>query len=137
MCKYYDDMYKRTQCPYYKDAGEICRGNNSIVNGAIKTGIRASWTYGKTSASESEILNTIRKSLISGDQDFRSFNKVPYNSCLNGNAIDLYHDLAFEEAKISTVFYGGNLWPQSVWPNVVPFDPRNKSKYDIRRLFNK
>ncbi|EPF74236.1 RHS repeat-associated core domain-containing protein [Acinetobacter rudis] len=137
MCKYYDDMYKRTQCPYYKDAGEICRGNNSIVNGAIKTGITASWTYGKTSASESEILNTIRKSLISGDQDFRSFNKVPYNSCLNGNAIDLYHDLAFEKAKISTVFYGGNLWPQSVWPNVVPFDPRNKSKYDIRRLFNK
>lgn len=41
---------------------------------------------------------------------------------VTGNEIDLYHINAFEEVGINNGFYGGNLWPQSIWPNPVPQD---------------
>ena len=41
---------------------------------------------------------------------------------MTGNEIDLYHINAFEEVGINNGFYGGNLWPQSIWPNPVPKD---------------
>jgi hypothetical protein len=90
------------------------------------------WARKRTKASEAEILTQIRRGLVSYDQ----VTATPTCGCTRGDLIDLYHDMVFEKAGISTLFYGGNLVPQGVWPNFVPFDPVGNSKFDLRRLFN-
>lgn len=127
VCSYYDEMAKQyAKCAYYKRAGEICRGDDPIVNEAIRNGLRYSWATGKTTNSQSVILTNIRKDLIAADKKARAEGKVNCQTgCVLGNEIDAYHNVAFENSGVSRWFYGGNLWPQDCWPNPVPKDPEN------------
>lgn len=133
MCGYYDDMAKKTGCAYYKSAAQICRGQRNDVNAVMRLGISQAWISKRTTASQSEIYNSIRQSLIFFDQTARALNNTGECGCPQGNNIDLYHDLSFDKAGVSPAFYGGNLWPQGIWPNPVPYDSTGKSPYDPRR----
>lgn len=135
VCAYYDEMYEKTKCDYYQTAGQICRGNRKDVNTLVRIGIAQAWASGRTTASESEILTNVRNSLASYDRAARSLGPTEACGCPKGDSIDIYHDLAFGNAGISPAFYGGNLWPQGVWPNPVPYDPTGNSSLDPRRLF--
>ena len=133
MCDYYSKLAANSNCSYYKDAEKICMGLNPAVNAMINLGIMDAWLRNKTDASQSEILTEIRASLIRGNRTFRAFsNSGEYSP--RGDMIDLYHDTTFKKVGISTFWYGGNRWPQGVWPNVVPFDPIGNSEYDPRNL---
>ncbi|WP_353328173.1 hypothetical protein, partial [Chitiniphilus shinanonensis] len=127
VCEYYAlvaNLYPR--CPYYKEAYEICRGGNKIVNGAVNVAIFSAWLFGSTDASQAKILEDVRAALVSADWKAREDGKIDCNNdCVYGNDIDKYHDDAFRNAGLSPVFYGGNIWPQGVYPNPVPRDPRN------------
>ena len=126
ICGYYDTMSSsHPKCSYYKAASDICRGNNGLVNTAVNSGITAAWTAGSTSDSQATILEKIRKSLVASDKKARSEGRVDCNTdCVYGDDIDEYHNEAFNNAGLSKNFYGGNLWPQGVWPNPVPYDKR-------------
>lgn len=137
VCAYYDRMYSQTQCNYYKVGGQICRGQREDVNQIINMGLRFSWATGRSTLSQAQTLTSIRNSLVNYDKISRSLNNISGCDCNKGDYIDIYHELAFKDAGISPSFYGGNLWPQGVKPNPVPYDPRGNSKYDPRRLFNK
>ncbi|MBN8771113.1 MAG: RHS repeat protein [Thiobacillus sp.] len=125
VCSYYDKMYAKTQCDYYQTAGDICRGTRGDVNLLTRLGISQAWSSGTTTKSQSQIANGIRNSLIGYDRAMHSLNDSGSAcGCPRGDFIDLYHDMAFRENGISPLFYGGNLWPQGVAPNPVPYDPR-------------
>ena len=126
ICGYYDTMSSsHPKCSYYKAASDICRGNNGLVNTAVNSGITAAWTAGSTSDSQATILEKIRKSLVASDKKARSEGRVDCNTdCVYGDDIDEYHNEAFNNAGLSKNFYGGDLWPQGVWPNPVPYDKR-------------
>lgn len=134
VCRYYDSRSCQTTGDlhkYYQTAGQICRGNRQDVNTVLSTGIANAWIRGNTSASEADIYNQIRQGLIAGDQAAAA--KYGPNG-VTGNMIDAYHDQVFNSVGVGSSFYGGNLWPQGVYPNPVPFDPTGKSPYDPRRL---
>lgn len=101
--------------------GLFIRGENPIINAAIRIGIRHAWLTNRTSDSESMILDKIRNGLIREDRRFAARDRQgrvvrePY-----GNLIDQYHHVVFGEAGISPLFYGGTLWPRGVYPNYVP-----------------
>ena len=127
--------------PYYKNAGDICKGNNSLVNkvvdAAMWSGRRAAQKNGKTNflANKGNTLTEIRNGLVDEDWAAREAGKVdPTNNCVRGNEIDAYHERVFNRVGLSSRFYGGNLWFQGVAPNPVPLDP-SASKYDPRRLW--
>ena len=62
---------------------------------------------------------------MASDKKARSEGRVDCNTdCVYGDDIDEYHNEAFNNAGLSKNFYGGNLWPQGVWPNPVPYDKR-------------
>ena len=131
VCKYYEDLAEKTCSEYYKAAAKICKGQNASVNAVMSTGIAQAWAAGNTSASQSEIANQIRQSLISQDQIARAVNNRG-NSAPRGDHIDQYHNAAFQNAGINPMWYGGNLWPQGVWPNPVPYDPIGNLPFDPR-----
>ncbi|MDH5856535.1 RHS repeat-associated core domain-containing protein [Lampropedia aestuarii] len=136
-CSYYAEvMQSNPNCNYYKAGLGICSGENSLVNVVVNFGYLHAKALNNTSASFGETLEKIRASLIISDMEARSNGDVDENGCVRGNIIDDYHDKAFSEAGINTMFYGGNLWPQAVWPNPVPLDP-STSKYSIKWLWNK
>ncbi|HID49367.1 MAG TPA: RHS repeat-associated core domain-containing protein, partial [Chromatiales bacterium] len=44
ICSYYDQQAQQNpSCGYYKRAAQICRGNDSLVNGAVNTELRYAW----------------------------------------------------------------------------------------------
>jgi hypothetical protein len=97
-----------------------------LVNAATSTAITYAWVSNSTDDSQATILEKIRSALVAADQQARKDGKVDCNSdCVSGNDIDQYHNDAFSAAGLSPSFYGGNLWPQGVPPNPVPFDSRN------------
>jgi len=130
-CSYYDDLAQKSGCNYYKEAAKICRGQKPLVNMMLEKGIEQAWMSDNTNASQSQIADRIRQDLIKYDQIARALNDRGYMPP-RGDHIDLYHNLAFQNANINTFWYGGNRWPQSVWPNPVPYDPAGNSKYDPR-----
>jgi RHS repeat-associated protein len=133
VCSYYDRMAQQNpNCDYYKNAAEICRGNNSLVNSAVGTGLSYAWSNGLQD-SQSTVMTNIRQILVMEDQARRQEGSTDGNDCTCGNDIDRYHDFAFEFSGIPSEFYGGNLWPQGVPPHPVPVDPRNTS--DPRNWF--
>jgi uncharacterized protein RhaS with RHS repeats len=142
VCTYYDAQMKNyPTCTYYKNAGDICKGNNSLVNkvvdAAMWSGRRAAQKNGKTNflANKGNTLTEIRNGLVDEDWAAREAGKVdPTNNCVRGNEIDAYHKRVFNKAGLSSTFYGGNLWPQGLKPNPVPLDP-SASEYDPRRLW--
>ena len=142
VCTYYDAQMKNyPTCTYYKNAGDICKGNNSLVNkvvdAAMWSGRRAAQKNGKTNflANKGNTLTEIRNGLVDEDWAAREAGKVdPTNNCVRGNEIDAYHERVFNRVGLSSRFYGGNLWFQGVAPNPVPLDP-SASKYDPRRLW--
>lgn len=125
-CAYYDKMAKEhPKCSYYKAGADICRGKNTVVNGAIGAGIVHAWATNSTSDSQATILENIRKGLVAADAQARRDGKIDCNTdCVFGDDVDKYHDQVFGAAGVSPSFYGGNLWPQGVYPNPVPPDPR-------------
>jgi RHS repeat-associated protein len=125
-CSYYDDMAKKfTKCDYYKKAARICRGQNTLVNRAVATGLTSAWTLGGLQDSQATVLSNIRDILIQEDKATREANLVDQNGCPCGNAVDSYHNFAFDFSGLPAWSYGGNDWPQSISPNPVPADPRN------------
>jgi RHS repeat-associated protein len=136
VCQYYDDQAAKTKCQFDKSAASICRAQRNDVNSLLRLGIADAWLRGTTTASESAIANAIRNSLISADKAARDAGKTDCQGCVKGNAIDAYHDQVFMGAGINPFWYGGNQWFQGVPPNVVPYDPENKPRWDPRRLFN-
>ena len=137
ICDYYDKRACQTTgdlSNYYKTAGQICRGKREDVNMVMKPGIVNAWTWGNTSASEADIYNQVRQGLVAGDQ--AAVTKYGTNS-VTGNMIDAYHDQVFNRVGLGSGFYGGNLWPQGISPNPVPFDPSGKSRFDPRNLLPK
>ena len=136
-CSYYAEMLSENpKCKYYEEGLGICQGKNAIVNTAIDTGYMHAKIFKNIQSSLGETLTTIRESLVASDKQAREANETDQNGCVKGNIIDEYHDNAFTEAGIDNIFYGGNLWFQSVWPNPVPLDP-SKSKYDPRWIWNR
>lgn len=131
VCSYYDDLAKKSGCKYYQEAAKICRGQNVGVNGMLLAGMTQSWIANNTDASQSQIADTIRQSLIKSDQTARALNNAGSNAP-RGDLIDMYHNTAFQNANINPFWYGGNQWPQDVWPNPVPYDPKGNSQYDPR-----
>jgi hypothetical protein len=91
---------------------------------------------GWTSASQSAIANAIRNGLVSADKAARANGQTDCQGCVKGDVIDAYHDNVFMGAGINPFWYGGNQWPQGVPPNVVPYDPENRPRWDPRRLLN-
>jgi RHS repeat-associated protein len=136
ICQYYDDQAAQTKCDYYKAAASACRAQRTDINLLMKAGIADAWIRNTTTASESAIYNAIRNGLVNGDKAARAAGQTDCKGCVKGNAIDAYHDKAFMGAGVNPFWYGGNQWPQGVWPNFVPFDPTNSPPYDPRRLFN-
>jgi hypothetical protein len=134
VCKYYEDLAAETGCNYYDEAAKICRGENVFVNGMMAMAVGQAWTGDNTSASQSEIADQVRTDLIAYDKIARSLNNRG-NRPPRGDHIDMYHGMAFENAGLSTFWYGGNRWPQEVWPNPVPYDPIGNSPYDPRNPF--
>lgn len=136
VCDYYDKRADET-CGdlknYYETAANICRGNRNDVNLLMDIGITHSWADDSTSSSQSEIYNQVRNDLVISDSDL--VNKHGKDG-VTGNMIDSYHDDAFNNAGIGSAYYGGNLWPQGVFPNPVPFDPDGKGEYDPRSSDN-
>lgn len=134
ICVYYDRRACQTTgdlSNYYRSAAQICRGERTDVNSVMATGIANAWLWGRTSASEADVYNQVRLGLISGDQvataGFGS-------NGVTGNMIDAYHDRVFNSVGVGAGFYGGNLWPQGIAPNPVPFDASGKSRFDLRRF---
>ncbi|XQA65187.1 RHS repeat-associated core domain-containing protein [Xanthomonas sacchari] len=121
MCGYYGSLYKQTGSLYYKRAFETCKGNNGLINSAIRSGIIHAWATNGSSESESVILAKIRNGLVREDKRYSVRDeqgrvvREPY-----GNLIDEYHYKVFREAGISPLFYGGSLWPRGIFPNYVP-----------------
>jgi hypothetical protein len=135
-CSYYDSLATTTKCDYYKNAAQTCRGKNRFVNGMLIAGITQAWIKKTTTESQSGITTGIRKTLIQQDQAARSAGQVDCQGCPKGNAVDAYHNNVFPANGVNPFWYGGNRWPQGVWPNYVPFDPTDKPIWDPRRLFN-
>lgn len=135
ICNYYKKRAGET-CgklrDYYVAGEQICRGNRPDVNIVMDAGISTAWGRGTTNQSQADIYNQVRGGLIQNDTAF--VNQFGPNG-VTGNMIDFYHDQVFNEAGIGASFYGGNLWPQGVWPNPVPLDGDGKSGLDPRRLF--
>lgn len=134
ICVYYDRRACQTTgdlSMYYRSAAQICRGERTDVNSVMAFGIANAWLWGRTSASEADVYNQVRLGLISGDQvataGFGS-------NGVTGNMIDAYHDRVFNSVGVGAGFYGGNLWPQGIAPNPVPFDESGKSRFDLRRF---
>lgn len=116
-----------------KEAADICRGNNDLVNAAMSTGLAAAWWTGLQD-SQSTVLNNIRDILIWEDIARRQEGATDANQCVCGNDVDRYHEFAFDFSGISPFFYGGSRFPiQDFGPNPVPLDPRNSS--DPRNWF--
>ncbi|WP_246432365.1 RHS repeat domain-containing protein [Xanthomonas theicola] len=121
VCQYYQALVDQSGSCYYKQAAKSCRGENTIVNEAIRMGMRYAWLKNRTSDSESVILNKIRNGLVREDRRYSVRDeqgrvvREPY-----GSMIDEYHRKVFNEAGISPLFYGGSLWPRGVYPNYVP-----------------
>ncbi|MDO3383999.1 RHS repeat-associated core domain-containing protein [Gilvimarinus algae] len=134
VCEYYDERMEET-CgdlqDYYETAGKICRGDRIDVNTIMDAGIGSAWALDSTDLSQSEIYDQIRSDLISADSRLV---EIYGSNAITGNMIDSYHDEAFDKAGIGSGFYGGNLWPQGVFPNPVPFDDEGKSNLDPRNL---
>ena len=132
ICGYYDRRACQTTgdlSNYYKAAGAICRGDRVDVNAVMATGIANAWLWGRTSASEADVYNQVRSGLISSDQvAVAGFG----SNGVTGNMIDAYHDRVFNSVGVGAWFYGGNLWPQGIAPNPVPFDASGKSRFDLR-----
>lgn len=124
-CAYYDDLAKKSGCKYYEEAAKICRGEYNTVNGALAAAATSAWAHDATNDSLSEIANKVRQGLIARDQAARESAGLGSHSP-PGNVIDQYHNEAFKAASLDPAFYGGNLWPQGVWPNPVPYDPEGK-----------
>ncbi len=125
-CSYYDDMAKKfPKCDYYKRAGEICRGQDKVVNSAVNLGLRSAWKFGGLLDSQATVLNNIRDILIQEDIAARNAKLTDNSGCTCGNTIDRYHNFAFDFSGLPAWSYGGNIWPQSIPPNPVPSDPRN------------
>lgn len=138
ICSYYDSMAsKYPNCSYYKEAGNICRGQGVkgyLTNSVIKMGIDATAARRGGITRQGDMLNGIRSRLIAADQRNRQAGNLDGNGCVCGNSIDAYHNDAFNGVGIDPGYYGGNIWPQSLWPNPVPLDP-SASPYDPRRLW--
>ena len=134
-CSYYQKRASETcgQLRDYYTAGEqICRGNRRDVNLVMDSGITTAWSKGTTTKSQADIYNQVRGGLIKNDSAL-VIHFGPKG--VTGNMINIYHDMVFNAAGIGKSFYGGNLWPQGVWPNPVPLDKDGKSGLDPRRLF--
>ena len=97
-------------------------------------GITSAWARETTGKSQSEVYDQVRNDLINAAANLANTYGV---NGVTGNMIDSYHDNAFDDAGIGSGFYGGNLWPQGVFPNPVPFDEANKSGYDPRHMLPK
>ncbi|MFJ4344046.1 RHS repeat-associated core domain-containing protein [Pseudomonas sp. NPDC089401] len=137
VCTYYEARACETTgglSEYYEAAGGICRGQNYVVTLAVIAALGEAWMTGRTSASQADILETIRNTLIANDKA-ESLAHGPNG--VTGNMIDAYHDKAFEAGGLHVGFYGGNIWPQNIHPNPVPFDPVGKSRFDPRKLLPK
>ncbi|WP_265531016.1 RHS repeat-associated core domain-containing protein [Xanthomonas sontii] len=121
ICSYYESLYRQTGSLYYKRAARTCKGENLVINEAIRAGIIHAWATNRTSDSASVILTKIRNGLAREDRRYSIRDeqgrvvREPY-----GNFIDEYHYKVFQEAGISPLFYGGSLWPRGVYPNYVP-----------------
>ncbi|WP_295928542.1 RHS repeat-associated core domain-containing protein [uncultured Xanthomonas sp.] len=121
ICSYYESLYRKTGSLYYKRAARTCKGENLVINEAIRAGIIHAWATNRTSDSASVILTKIRNGLAREDRRYSIRDeqgrvvREPY-----GNFIDEYHYKVFQEAGISPLFYGGSLWPRGVYPNYVP-----------------
>jgi uncharacterized protein RhaS with RHS repeats len=137
ICQYYDDQAAaNSKCEYYKKAAAICRAERNDVNLLMRLGMVDAWMNGWTSASQSAIANAIRNGLVSADKAARANGQTDCQGCVKGDVIDAYHDNVFMGAGINPFWYGGNQWPQGVPPNVVPYDPENRPRWDPRRLLN-
>ena len=134
ICSYYEQRAKET-CGdlknYYSKAGAICRGKESAINFVVNRGIETSWLTGKTTKSQSDIYNQIRAGLVQNDS-LMAASKWG----VDGNTIDNYHNVVYRDVGLYTAFYGGNLLPQGVSPNPVPFDKDGKLKLDPRQLWS-
>jgi RHS repeat-associated protein len=136
VCEYYDNQARATKCPYYSQAGKACRGRRSDINFLLRIGIAQAWLAHRTTASESQIYDAIRRGLVRYDQYTRQSSSVGCGGdCPRGDWIDLYHNIVFESAGISPFFYGGNIIPQGIGPNFVPYDSHGNSSLDPRRWF--
>ncbi len=125
-CGYYDAMAKEfPKCSYYKQAGEVCRGQNEQVNTLVRLGLRSAWTFSGLQDSQATVLNNIRDILIQQDVAAHEANLINKDGCACGNTIDSYHNFAFDFSGLPWWSYGGNDWPQGIRPNPVPVDPRN------------
>gem|GEM_PF-4618141 len=132
VCGYYDKRAKETcgkMQKYYEAAAQICRGNRPDVNLIMNTGLADAWLTNATDKSQSQVYNQVRNGLVSHDSAL--VGKYGPQG-VTGNMIDHYHDEVFDQSGVGSSFYGGNLWPQGVWPNPVPYDPDGKSQYDPR-----
>lgn len=138
VCSYYDEMAsKNPTCSYYKDAANICRGRGLkgwLTSGVVRAGIIDTANSNGGRVYESTVLDSIRSALIEADKRNRQNGNTDSNGCVCGNAIDAYHNSAFGGAGLNPSYYGGNNWPQSLWPNPVPLDP-SASPNDPRRLW--
>jgi hypothetical protein len=104
-------------------AGKICRGENVIVNGLTDAAITQAWMFTQLQNDEATIIDQLRQALIQFDKQERANNHVDCKTdCVFGNNIDQYHIVAFEEAGLNPVFYGGNV-PQGTPGNPVQTDP--------------
>lgn len=137
VCQYYDEASQQTHCKFYLAAAAICRGMKWDVNALLDMGIATAWMRGTTNASEAAIYNAIRNGLIESDRAARkAAGQVGCDGCVKGNVIDAYHDRVFTQNGLSPFWYGGNLAPQGIWPNPVPYDPQGKFRWDPRKLLN-
>jgi RHS repeat-associated protein len=138
ICDYYDNMAKKyPSCSYYKAAGNICRGQGIqgyITSSVVSMGIGAYAAQQGGITNRGQVLSKIRASLIAADLRNRQAGNLDANSCVCGNTIDDYHNQVFIDIGIDPGYYGGNNWPQSLWPNPVPLSP-SASPYDPRRLW--
>ena len=134
ICVYYDKRAKETcgkMHEYYEAAAQICRGKRLDVNLIMNIGLSGAWLTNSTDKSENQVYSQVRRGLVSHDSALVE----KYGSQgVTGNMIDNYHDEVFNQSGVSSSFYGGNLWPQGVWPNPVPYDTTDKSQYDPRNL---
>lgn len=130
---YREQARKNPKCDYFKQAEKICRGNNPLVNALTNTNISSN-NGTVISTKQSDIYNNIRTNLIARDIAARANGSIDKNGCTCGDDIDRYHNDVFRNAGLSTLLYGGNLFPQDTNPlglgNPVPYEPRGFDPID-------
>ncbi len=104
-CEYYDRVASSDGCKYHRGAGEICRGNNSIVNALM-------WLCGASQ----EDWSCIRRCLVASDKNARKREECQVITCSGGictkeSCIQFYHITCFAACGVNPRCFGGLYGP--------------------------